>query len=68
MALFILSFTRICRPGPFAEKQPQSMMFSPPRLTVGMVFFGYNSVFFFLQTRQFEFLSKSSIFWLHLTI
>ncbi len=43
MAPFILSFTQISRPGPFAEKQPQSMMFPPPCFTVGMVFFGCNS-------------------------
>ncbi len=61
MAPFILSFTQISRPGPFAEKQPQSMMFPPPCFTVGMVFFGCNSAFFLLQTRQVEFLSKSSI-------
>ncbi len=61
MAPFILSFTQISRPGPFAEKQPQSMMFSPPCFTVGMVFFGCNSAFFLLQTRQVEFLPKSSI-------
>lgn len=30
MAPFILSCTQISRPGPFAEKQPQSMMFSSP--------------------------------------
>ncbi len=54
MAPFILSFTQISRPGPFAEKQPQSMMFPPPCFTVGMVFF-------LLQTRQVEFLPKSSI-------
>uniref|UniRef100_A0A8C7VL34 Solute carrier family 5 member 12 n=1 Tax=Oncorhynchus mykiss TaxID=8022 RepID=A0A8C7VL34_ONCMY len=29
MAPFILSFTRISRPGPFAEKQPQNMMLPP---------------------------------------
>ncbi len=52
MAPFILSFTQISRPGPFAEKQPQSMMFPPPCFTVGMVFFGCNSAFFLLQTRQ----------------
>ncbi|CDR18257.1 unnamed protein product [Oncorhynchus mykiss] len=34
MAPFILSFTRISCPGPFAEKQPQSMMFPPPCFTV----------------------------------
>ncbi len=62
MAPFILSFTQISRPGPFAEKQPQSMMFPPPCFTVGMVFFGCNSAFFLLQTRQVEFLPKSSFF------
>ncbi len=61
MATFILSFTQISRPGPFAEKQPQSMMFPPPCFTVGMVFFGCNSAFFLLQTRQVEFLPKSYI-------
>ena len=59
MAPFILSFTWISRPGPFAEKQPQSMMFPPPCFTVGMVFFGCNSAFFVLQTRRVEFLPKS---------
>ncbi len=61
MAPFILSFTQISRPGPFAEKQPQSMMFPPPCFTLGMVFFGCNSAFFLLQTRQVEFLPKSYI-------
>ncbi len=61
MAPFILSFTQISRHGPFAEKQPQSMMFPPPCFTVGMVFFGCNSAFFLLQTQQVEFLPKSSI-------
>ncbi len=61
MAPFILSFTQISRPGPFAEKQPQSMMFPPPCFTVDMVFFGCNSAFFLLQTRQVEFLPKSYI-------
>ncbi len=58
MAPFILSFTQISCPGPFAEKQPQSMMFPPPCFTVGMVFFRYNLAFFLLQTRQVEFLPK----------
>ncbi len=35
--------------------------FPPPCFTVGMVFFGCNSAFFLLQTRQVEFLPKSSI-------
>ncbi len=61
MAPFILSFTQISRPGPFAEKQPQSMMCPPPCFTVGMVFFGCNSAFFLLQTQQVEFLPKSYI-------
>ncbi len=61
MAPFILSFTQISCPGPFAEKQPQSMMFPPPCFTVGMVFFGCHSAFFLLQTRQVEFLPKSYI-------
>ncbi len=61
MAPFILYFTLISHPGPFAEKQPQSRMFPPPCFTVGMVFFGCNSAFFLLQTRQVEFLPKSSI-------
>ncbi len=67
MAPFILYFTQISRPGPFAEKQPQSMMFAPPCFTVDMVFFGCNSAFFLLQTRRLEFLPKV-IFWFHLTI
>ena len=61
MAPFILPLTRIHRPVPFAEKQPQTMMFPTPCFTVGMVFLGCNSTFFFLQTRQVEFLPKSSI-------
>ncbi len=61
MAPCILSFTQISRPGPFSEKQPQSMMFPPPCFTVGMVLFGCNSAFFLLQTRQVEFLPKSYI-------
>uniref|UniRef100_A0A3P9CBE0 C2H2-type domain-containing protein n=1 Tax=Maylandia zebra TaxID=106582 RepID=A0A3P9CBE0_9CICH len=60
MAPFILSLTRISRPVPLAEKQPHSMMFPPPCFTVGMVFLGCNSVFFFLQTQQVEFIPKSS--------
>ncbi len=61
MAPFILFFTQISRPGPFAQKQPQSMMFPPPCSTVGMVFFGCNSAFFLLQTRQVEFFHNLQI-------
>jgi len=60
-APFILPSTRVSFPVPFAEKQPQSMMFPPPCFTVFMVFLGYHSAFFFLQTRRVEFLTKSSI-------
>ncbi len=68
MAPFILSFTQISRPGPFAEKQPQSMMFPPPCFTVGMVFFGCNSALFLLQTREHMSFYQKVIFWFHLTI
>ncbi len=64
MAPFILSFTQISRPGPFAEKQPQSMMFPPPCFTVGMVFFGCNSASFLLKLSFYQ----KVIFWFHLTI
>ncbi|KAI9999458.1 hypothetical protein NQD34_018522 [Periophthalmus magnuspinnatus] len=37
------------------------MMFPPSCFTVSMVFFGCNSAFFLLQTRQVEFLPKSCI-------
>ncbi len=65
MAPFILSFTQISRPGPFAEKQPQSMMFPPPCFTVGCS----------LDATQHSFSSKHDklsfyqkvIFWFHLT-
>src|SRR4029434_3670230 len=43
---------------PLAEKQPQSIMFPPPCLTVGMVSY---SAFFPLQTRQVELMPKSLI-------
>src|SRR4029434_2106618 len=49
------------RPVPLAEKQPQSIMFPPPCLTVGMVFLGSYSAFFPLQTRQVELMPKSLI-------
>ncbi len=50
MAPTILPLIRCSRPVPFAEKHPQSMMFPPPCFTVGMVFLGLFSSFFFLQT------------------
>src|SRR4029434_4557382 len=52
-------------PVPLAEKQPQSIMFPPPCLTVGMVFLGSYSAFSPLQTWQVELMPKS--FWSHLT-
>ncbi len=56
MAPSILPSIRCSRPVPFAEKHPQSMMFPPPCFTVGMVFLGLYSSFFFLQTRRVEFI------------
>src|SRR4029434_8041027 len=49
------------RPVPLAEKQPQSIMFSPPCLPVGIVFLGSYSASFPLQTRRVELMPKSSI-------
>ncbi len=43
------------------RKTAPNMMFPPPCFTVGMVFFGCNSAFFLLQTRQVELLPKSYI-------
>ncbi len=45
-------------PVPLAEKHPQSIMFPPPCLTVGMVFLGS---FLLLQTRRVELMPKSCI-------
>lgn len=50
MAPLILSLIWISCPVPFAEKQPQNMMFPLPCFTVSMMFLGYNSAFFPLQT------------------
>ena len=61
MAPSILPSLRCSRPVPFAEKHPQSMMYPPPCFTVGMVFLGLYSSFFFLQTRRVEFIPNSSI-------
>ncbi len=40
MALSIVPLNRCSCPVPLAEKHPQSIIFPPPCLTVGMVFFG----------------------------
>ncbi len=61
MAPSIFPSIRCNRPVPFAEKHPQSMMFPPPCFTVGMVFLGLYSSFFFLETRRVEFIPKSYI-------
>ncbi len=61
MAPPILPSIRCSRSVPYAEKHPQSMMFPPPCFTVGMVFLGLSSFFFFLQTRWVEFIPKSYI-------
>ncbi len=46
---------------PLQKNSPKAWCFPPPCFTVGMVFFGCNSAFFLLQTRQVEFLPKSYI-------
>src|SRR4029434_4269927 len=51
MATSIAALMQWSRPVPLAEKQPQSIMFPPPCLTVGMVSY---SAYFPLQTRQVE--------------
>src|SRR4029434_10077416 len=58
MAPSIVPSMQWSRPVPLAEKQPQSIMFPPPCLTVGMVSY---SASFPLQTRQVELMPKSSI-------
>ena len=61
MAPFILPSIRWSRPVLLAEKHPQSIRFPPPCFTVGMVFLGLYSAFFFLQTRRVELMPNSSI-------
>src|SRR4029434_720525 len=61
MAPSIAPLMQWSRPVPLAEKQPQSIMFPPPCLTVVMVFLGSYSAFFPLQTRQVELMPKSLI-------
>src|SRR4029434_4058567 len=58
MAPSIVPSMQWSRPVPLAEKQPQSIMFPPPCLTVGMVSY---SAFFPLQTQQIELMPKSLI-------
>jgi len=54
MATVILSLIQCSRPVPCAEKHPQSMMLPPLCFTVGMVFLGWYSSFFFIQTGLLE--------------
>ncbi len=44
-------------PVPLAEKHPQSIMFPPPCLTVGVVFLGSWAAFLLLQTRRVKLMS-----------
>ncbi len=46
---------------PFSRKTPQSIMFPPPCLTVGMVFLGSQAAFLLLQTQWVELMPKSWI-------
>src|SRR4029434_1411822 len=61
MAPSIVPSMQLSRPVPLAEKQPQSIMFPPPYLTVGIVFLGSYSAFFPLQTRRVKLMPKSLI-------
>src|SRR4029434_6867370 len=61
MAPSIVPSMRLSRPVPLAEKQPQSIMFPPPCLTLGMVFLGSYSAFFPLQTWRVELMPNSLI-------
>src|SRR4029434_397441 len=61
MAPSIVPSMRLSRPVPLAGKQPQSIMFPTPCLTLGMVFLGSYSAFFPLQTRRVELMLKSLI-------
>jgi len=54
MAPFVLFLIECSRPVPCAEKHPQSMILPTPCFIVGMVFLGWYSSFFFLQTRLME--------------
>ncbi len=58
MAPSIVPLMRCSCPVLLAEKHPQSIMFPPPCLTVGMVFLGS---FLLLQTRRVELMPKSWI-------
>ncbi len=55
------SLMRCSCPLPLAEKHPQSIMFPPPCVTVGMVFLGSQAAFLLLQTRRVELMPKSWI-------
>src|SRR4029434_7989365 len=61
MAPSIVPSMQWSRPVPLAEKQPQTIMFPPSCLTVGMVFLRSYSAFFPLQTRQVELMPNSLI-------
>src|SRR4029434_3365451 len=61
MATSIVPSMQGSRPVPLAEKQPQSIMFPPPCLMVGMLFLGSYSAFFPLQMRQVELMPKNLI-------
>ncbi len=50
MAPSIVPLMRCSCPVPLAEKHPQSIMFPPPCLMVGMVFLGSQAAFLLLQT------------------
>lgn len=58
MIPFIFFLIRISFPLPFVETQPQSIMFSAPCFTVGMVLLGCKYVLFRLQTNRVAFYTE----------
>ncbi len=58
MAPSTLPLMRCSCPVPLAEKQPPSIMFPPPCLTVRMVFLGSWAAFLLLQIRQVKLMPK----------
>ncbi len=61
MAPSIVPLMQCSCPVPLPEKHPQSIMFPPPCLTVGVAFLGSYAAFLLLQIQQVEFMQKSWI-------
>ena len=61
-SIFMVPFTVITFPGPLAEKHLQSIRFSPPCLTVGMVFLELKASPFLRQMKDVSLWPNNSIF------